>query len=147
MPVAGRKPKQGAINRNKPTHDWTEVYDVPFRDGPDLPEYPVSRLPGEDDAHEGWHPMTLEWWDDVRTMPHAVLWKRSDWRFAFDTALVADRLYSGDMKAATELRNREKVLGTTADYRRDLRIRYVEPPEERADITTEDSSNVTYLDL
>jgi hypothetical protein len=28
---------------------------------------------------------------------------------------------------ATELRNREKVLGTTIDSRRDLRIRYTEP--------------------
>ena len=28
---------------------------------------------------------------------------------------------------ASELRNREKVLGTTIDSRRDLRIRYTEP--------------------
>jgi hypothetical protein len=27
---------------------------------------------------------------------------------------------------ATEIRNRERVLGTTADFRRDLRIRYVD---------------------
>jgi hypothetical protein len=32
--------------------------------------------------------------------------------------------------AATELRNREKILGTTFDYRRSLRIRYVDHPAE-----------------
>jgi hypothetical protein len=31
---------------------------------------------------------------------------------------------------ATELRNREKVLGTTLDYRRDLRIMYTQPGSE-----------------
>lgn len=139
MPVAGRKPKPGAINRNKPTYEWVEVEDVPFRDGPDLPPHPTD---------SSWHPMTYEWWEDVRTMPHARLWTRSDWRFAFDTAIVADRFYSGDVKAATELRNREKVLGTTADYRRDLRIRYVAPVEERLTKTEEThDDNVRYLDL
>lgn len=139
MPVAGRKPKPGAINRNKPTHEWTEVENVPFADGPDLPAHPR----GDD-----WNPTTLDWWDDVRTMPHARLWTRSDWRFAFDTALIANRFYEGDAKAATELRNREKVLGTTADYRRDLRIRYVAPVEERQTTTEEESGdNVRYLDL
>jgi hypothetical protein len=32
-----------------------------------------------------------------------------------------------DPKWYTELRNREKVMGTTHDYRRALRIRYVAP--------------------
>ncbi len=40
MPVAGRKPKpQGqARNRSQPTHEWTEVEDVPFEGGPELPD-------------------------------------------------------------------------------------------------------------
>ncbi len=33
----------------------------------------------------------------------------------------------GPIGLATELRNRENVLGTTIDSRRDLRIRYTEP--------------------
>lgn len=150
MAVAGRKPKAPgqALNRNKPTHDWTEVENVPYRDGPDLPAYPVARLDPESDPLDGWHTMTLDWWDDVRSMPHARLWTRSDWRFAFDTALVADRFYSGDVKAAAELRIREKTLGTTADYRRDLRIRYIEPRDSLApDAQEELPSNVRYLDL
>lgn len=144
MPVVGRKAKPAgqALNRNKPTFEWTEVADVPFADAPPLPPFP---LPGED-SDEDWHAMTLDWWTDISTMPHVRLWKVSDWRFAVDTALVADRFYKGIMSAATELRNREKVLGTTADYRRDLRIRYTEPVESRPD--TEDApDNVSYLDL
>lgn len=56
----------------------------------------------------------------------------SDWRFALTTALVADMAYRGNNAAATELRNREKVMGTTMEFRRDLRIRYVEPANETA---------------
>ena len=38
---------------------------------------------------------------------------------------VEDRPYTGGpIGLATELRNRERVLGTTIDSRRDLRIRY-----------------------
>ena len=41
---------------------------------------------------------------------------------------VEDSPYTGGpIGLATELRNREKVLGTTIDSRRDLRIRYTEP--------------------
>jgi hypothetical protein len=34
---------------------------------------------------------------------------------------------TGSMPAVSELRQRERILGTTVDFRRDLRIRYVEP--------------------
>ena len=41
---------------------------------------------------------------------------------------VEDSSYTGGpIGLATELRNREKVLGTTIDSRRDLRIRSTEP--------------------
>lgn len=133
MPVAGRKPKPEGQKRNRhaPTHDWTEVPNVPFEGGPDLP-----------DREAGWPAMTLRWWKVVRSMPHAVLWTESDWGFAFDTALVAAKLHAGDVRVATELRNREKVLGTTVDFRRDLRIRYVDQVEE----TSEGDAGVTKLD-
>ena len=36
------------------------------------------------------------------------------------------RIPGGPIGLATELRNREKALGTTIDSRRDLRIRYTE---------------------
>ena len=129
MPVVGRPPKpQGqAVNRNKATHDWIEVEDAPY-DGerPDLPdERTIMTQFGPKDV-----PLkraTRDWWDAVSTMPHCKLWTPSDWAFAITTAMVADAAFCGGMGAATELRNREKVMGTTVDYRRSLRIRYVEP--------------------
>lgn len=61
-------------------------------------------------------------------MPHCIIWDSSDWQFAMDTAYVAAAFHRGNIKAATELRQREKIMGTTVDSRRDLRIRYVDPP-------------------
>ena len=50
--------------------------------------------------------------------------------FALDTLeLAADFHKTGEPRFGTELRNREKVLGTTLDYLRGLRIRYVEARE------------------
>jgi hypothetical protein len=63
-------------------------------------------------------------------MPHCILWDEADWQFALDTASVAAAFHGGDMKQAVELRQREKVMGTTLDARRDLRIRYVEAVQE-----------------
>ena len=68
-------------------------------------------------------------------MPHCILWSASDWQFALDTAAVAAPFHAGeDLRPAlaTELRNREKLLGTTWDMRRDLRIRYVPAPVDPA---------------
>ena len=43
------------------------------------------------------------------------------------TEVRTARITGGPIGLATELRNREKGLGTTIDSRRDLRIRYTEP--------------------
>lgn len=120
MPLSGTKPKAEPLRRrNKPTHDWTEVDAVPFEGGP--------KLPRTEPGKATWPTATKRWWKTVSTMPHCILWDDSDWQFALDTALLAAAFHGGDLKVATELRNREKVLGTTVDFRRDLRIRYVEP--------------------
>ncbi len=124
MAVPGTKPKPAgqARNRNKPTHDWTEVPDVAFAGGPKLPTKMPNGLP--------WPASTRRWWAVVSSMPHCSLWSASDWEFAFDTALLKAQFHAeGGTGLATEIRNRERVLGTTADYRRDLRIRYVEAVE------------------
>lgn len=62
-----------------------------------------------------------------------------------DTAALKAKFHTdGGTGLATECRNREKVMGTTVDYRRDLRIRYVEPkPVELAAVTAIDE----YRDL
>jgi len=113
--IRGRKPKAEHRHRVRPVHEWAEVPDIEFEDGPELP--PVRQ----------WPELTRQWWEAVSRMPHCVLWTESDWRFAIDTAVVAAAFHNGDLKQAAELRQRERVLGMTAGARLDLRIRYVEP--------------------
>lgn len=139
MPVAGRKPKPPgqAINRNKPAFDWTEVPNVPFAEGRELPE---RRPDGK--SWPGW---TLDWWSAVSSMPHCSLWSDADWRFAMETALVVAEMHDGNVRLATEIRNREKVLGTTLDFRRDLRIKYVDPTKRPA--LAEVTNLADYADL
>jgi len=120
MTLPGKKPNEGqpVRHRNAPRHDWTEVEDKPFEDAP-----PLSKA-GPNGRR--WPAQTRRWWHAVSTMPHCILWTEADWQFALDTLLLAAAFHSGDMKQANELRQREKIMGTTLDARRDLRIKYVE---------------------
>jgi hypothetical protein len=124
VPIAGRKPKPDGQKRNRhqPAHEWTEVQNVPFRGGQKLP----ARQPGG----AAWPPRTKQWWAAISSMPHCSLWSAPDWQYALDTAQVHAQFSTGDMRMATELRNREKLLGNTFDSRRGLRIRYVSPTDE-----------------
>ena len=133
MPVGGTKPKPDGQKRNrvKPTFEWTEVPDVPFKGRP---------LPARQPGGTPWPPWTKQWWAAISRMPHCVLWTEADWRYALDTAVVAAKFHSGEIRAATELRNREKLLGNTFDSRRDLRIRYVDPNKR------DEPAGVTNLD-
>ena len=131
MAVPGRKPKpQGqARHRVPPRTEWVEVVAIPF-DG-DVPKLPGRR--------GGWPARTKRKWGVWSRMPHCVLWTDSDWDFAVDSLEIAAQFHEGNGARAKELRDREKVLGTTMEYRRDLRIRYVEPPEQE---TVTDVSNI-----
>jgi len=144
MPVTGRKPKPAGQRRNHhaPTHEWVEVVNVPFAGKPPV-GLPATRtvLLEDGPADIKLHAQTKAWWRRIARMPHCRLWSESDWEFALATALVADALFYGRTTAATELRQREKVLGTTVDARRDLRIRYVEAGEVDGD-----DAEVTHLD-
>jgi hypothetical protein len=125
MPVTGRKPKAPgqAVTRHAQTHDWVEIENVPFEAGRELPETRSDGRP--------WSARIRAKWDAWRSMPHAKLWGSAEWDFALDTIEIAALLHEkGSPNLATELRNREKVLGTTLDYLRALRIRYVDPKPE-----------------
>lgn len=120
MAVTGPAPKEGPkLGRYQSAVEWVEVEDTPFEAGRqhELP-------PGRE-----WHELTLRWWDVVRTMPHARLWREADWLFATDTAFLKDDFYLGALRAheTAEMRRREDQLGTTVEARRKLRIRYVAP--------------------
>jgi hypothetical protein len=150
MPLSGRKPNDRGAKRNrvKPVHDWIEVTDLPF-DGPVPVKLPTKRVLTTPDGPYDVpvHPMTRAWFRTVAAMPHAAMWTASDWLFVLSTALVADDFHHGRTTAAAELRQREKILGTTVDARRDLRIRYVPPAEDDpAESTAGDlPANVTSL--
>lgn len=122
MPAVGRKPKpeDQRRNRHQPVNEWLDVLDVPY-DGP-VPK--VGSVPAR----------TKRWWAVVSSMPHCVLWDASDWQFAVDTAHVhAAWVKDSALAAASELRQREKLLGMTWDARRDLRIRYVQGVTEETE--------------
>lgn len=128
MPARGSKPKpEGhAVTRHKPL-EWTEVPNVPFTGGPELAPNRRNGKP--------WPQGVKRKWDAWRSMPHASTWNPSDWEFAFDSIEIAAAMMSNlyqdpPTNLAAELRNREKVMGTTADYRRDIRVRYIDPPAD-----------------
>jgi hypothetical protein len=134
MPIPGRKPKAEGEKRHShaPRHDWVEVVDTPY-DGP-VPKLPSTRANGKK-----WPARTRKKWGVWSRMPHCVLWGEAEWEFALESLEVAALFHeTGAATMATELRNREKLLGTTLDFRRSLRIRYVEEVEqpEAADVTS-----------
>jgi hypothetical protein len=123
LPTNGRPPKPEGqrVNRHALAYDWKDYPDVPFDGAPEIPK----------PWHGGrWSARTLLWWQAVSTMPHCVDWTASDWAFAFDALILAAAFHRGDLAAEPKLRAREKVMGTTADYRRNLRIRYVDVNQE-----------------
>jgi len=145
MPIGGAKPKPPgqAVTRHKQVHDWNEVVDEPY-DGPvpvKLPTKSVRVLPFGGAEEIPTHSATKQWWRIVTRMPHCRLWTDADWMFCLETAVVADRFFYGQTAAAAELARREKVLGTTVDARRGLRIRYVAPKP-----ATGEGATVTRLD-
>jgi len=147
MPVSGAKPSgRPTVNRNQPTHDWTIISASPYT-GP-RPELPLTRqimvkngevvvVPVED--------RTRDWWRAISSMPHCILWIDADWAFALDTAMVHASSVYGSVTAAAELRQRERILGSTLDARRDLRLKYVDDSGEEV-AETAVPTNVTALE-
>lgn len=90
-----------------------------------------------------WPAETRKWWKAISSMPHCALWDDADWQFALDTATLAAAFHAGDLRLAHELRSRERIMGTTMDARRDLRIRYVSP--DGGEVPAEEQASVTAL--
>lgn len=133
MALVGRAPKPPDQVRHRVGSStalvWKDVERVPYLgESPDLPErqskrpYPAS---------------TLRWWTIVRRMPHCILWQESDWDFALTVAEMHATVFERDLVgtgAATLLghfRTAEKHLGTTLSSRLSLRIRYVDPTDNK----------------
>lgn len=132
MALPGKKPNEKSVTRHKPSVDWTEVIDKPYVGS--FPELPKSRTyinPKGEAAEIPIEKRTIAWYKAITSMPHCVLWHPSDWQFALDTAMVHASASHGSVSAMGELRQREKIMGTTVDARRDLRIRYVDEELEQ----------------
>lgn len=138
MPISGAKPSgRPTVTRHKPTYDWTDVPDVPYAGArPTLPTTRMVMVKNGETVVVPIEDRTFDWWEAVSTMPHCALWSRSDWAFALDTAMVHASSVYGSVTASAELRQREKILGTTLDARRDLRIRYIDPNQEATEQAT-----------
>lgn len=125
MAPSGPLNKINKHGRTPTTVDWIDVPDVAY-DGPspNLPALPRRRK---------WHPLVEQWWEQVRTMPHTILWRPVDWTYAVETALMKHAYWNaydtGDDKTtqAVEIRRREDQMGCTQEARRRLRIRYIDP--------------------
>jgi hypothetical protein len=132
MPVSGPKPTgRQLFTGNTPRTEWLDVPNVSY-DG-NRPELPTSRMVMNPKGELQEFPIetrTRDWWEAISKMPHCAIWEKSDWQFALDTAMVHADAAHGKTTAMGELRQREKIMGTTVDARRDLRIRYVEPEVE-----------------
>lgn len=148
MPVPGRKPKDPARRRNRvqPRHEWTDVPNVRFEDAPRLPKWSARFKPldWKEKQPTTWPAATLRWWHTISTMPHCALWEDAEWQFATDTALLVAAYHCGALRWAAEIRTREKVMGTTADARRDLRIRYTDP-DSGTEADPADTASVTAM--
>ncbi len=121
LPGPAADPRSG---NGHTTAEWDDVPDVPFVHGRALPTY----------YDWPWHPAVEKWFEVVASMPHAVRWREADWLAVNDLALLKHRQYEGTATTGdiVEIRRREDQLGTTAEARRKLRIRYTTPRSETA---------------
>lgn len=123
MAFSGPEPKDRKHGRT-PNAEWVDVPNVPF-DGPGRLELPKRR-------GMRWPAEVVSWWESASRMPHCVLWSESDWVFALETAFMKFDWWrdfnEGKVQPtkSTEIRRREDVMGTTAEARRKLRVRYVD---------------------
>lgn len=125
MAVPGREPSPEPNHRN-PRVEWTEVEDVPYKGK--RPTFPKERYITNAMGLQisiPMQPATHDWWDNVTTLPHCILWGPGEWQRAVTSAYVADAAHTGVAGAWSELRRREDEMGVTAEARRKLRIKTV----------------------
>jgi hypothetical protein len=135
-------------HRNPTVADWIDVDNVPFEGAPLLRDRQTGGISVMEVGAENsidWPNATLLWWKAISRMPHAKLWGEAEWAFAMDTAEIHARTMEGwrSYSGAT-LTAREKLIGVTADQRRGLRIRYVEP-KAKSDQPAEGAGNVVQM--
>jgi hypothetical protein len=80
-------------------------------------------------------------------MPHCASWCQADWEFALDSIELAAPFYDGGpVSIAAEVRNCERVMGTTWAARQAMRIRYVDPGKPLPPAVGEQGSVARFAD-
>lgn len=77
-----------------------------------------------------WHPQTVEWWAIWRDAAQADVFTATDWSVLLDTAFIHHQFWSGDIKAAAELRLRVAKFGATPEDRARLRMVFADADEK-----------------
>lgn len=105
-------------------------------------------LPATMPGGDPWPDETLRWWSDWSASPLATEFTTADWSFLTDTALVHGRMWSGDGKAAAELRLRVDQFGMTPTSRARLRITFAQANEaDERQGTRTSSARTRHADL
>lgn len=89
---------------------------------PDLPE-----------CEDGWHPQTVEWWNDLWAAPMAAEYHESDKHALFLLAVLIDQFWNQpSQRLAAEIRQQRQAFGLTPYDRRRLEWT-IETTEEAKD--------------
>lgn len=111
-----KDPKRRA-RRNKPDAPTREISLIVAKQPP-LPKV----MPGGDP----WPAITRAWWRMWAKSPLTATFAATDWSDLRDAAVLHGRYWSGDVKVASELRQRMGQFGATPESRARLRITLVD---------------------
>lgn len=111
-------------NKDERPFSFVEVERVPQPDLPDDIEI------GQDDlgvpVYKEWPAVTRRWWARWGRSPMSATFTEDDWDELLMAAFLhADFWQTGDVRKATELRNRTAKFGATPEDRARLRVQYV----------------------
>ncbi|MEU0991995.1 hypothetical protein [Streptomyces sp. NPDC005953] len=123
MSGSGPPPKRQKARRNADQVPQTVLRWEPA-EAPDLPDIHIER-DGELVEFE-WPVRTRVWWQTWIDSPQSDHFGATDWQYLLDTALLHARLWTGDLKAAAELRLRVAAFGATPADRARLRMVFAE---------------------
>ncbi|HMG44982.1 MAG TPA: hypothetical protein VK611_26855 [Acidimicrobiales bacterium] len=95
---------------------------------PELPEFDFQvKIDGVFVTQEWfWPERTRNWWRTWADSPLAPDFTESDWEFLLDTALIHAQFWNGDMKVASELRQRVGKFGATPEDRARLKVQFAD---------------------
>lgn len=128
--MAGRGPAPGDPSRlsrpssRKKAAAGMKVVEIQPSEQPGLPSFYVTEQTEDGPKRKKfvWPTATKRWWEMWSRSPLTKDFTENDWSELLDTALVHARHWSGDPKAAAELRIRAAKFGATPEDRARLKI-------------------------